>query len=326
MTGTEELHDAIVAGDRRSIGRAISAVERGDPAIEPVLRALYLTGGRARTIGVTGPPGAGKSTLVDKLALMLRARGEKVAVLAVDPSSPLSGGAVLGDRVRMAALAGDEAVLIRSMAARGALGGLAEATADAVTILDGAGFDTVLIETVGVGQSEVEIAALADTVILLQTAHGGDGVQTVKAGVLEMADIVVVNKAEAPGSRRMASALAQMLAHRVPTLAGWDAPVIETEATAGAGLEKLLAAIDDLFAALAAAPAEKARRSEGRVRARIAALVDQSLRRKLFDARGNIVEKAIADVAARRADPHATAAEIARRLIGGMNPDTAGHG
>jgi LAO/AO transport system kinase len=315
MTAPPQGHTvaAILAGDRRAIGRLITRAESGDPDIVADLATLYLAGGKARMVGITGPPGSGKSTLIDQLVAHLRERGKSVAVLAVDPTSPFSGGAVLGDRVRMSRHQNDSGVLIRSMAARGALGGLADATGDALTILDAAGFDVLLVETVGVGQSEVDILAHADLVVLLQTADGGDGVQSVKAGVLEIADILIVNKADLPGTERMVRALSEMVAHRAATEAGWQTPVLTAQATSNQGVAVLAAAIDSFYAGRMARPADNARRRK-QVRARALAVAQAALRRKLaasqMDAR---LEAQIAAVADRRAAP----SSVARMLLSG---------
>ena len=200
-----------VAGDRRALARLLTAVENRTPVAEAALRTLYPLAGRAHIVGITGPPGAGKSTLVAALIAEVRKAGRTVAVVAVDPSSPITGGALLGDRVRMQAHAGDGDVFIRSMAARGHAGGLASTTGAAAAVLDAAGFDLVLVETVGTGQSEVEVAAAADTTVVLEAPEMGDEVQAIKAGLLEVADLVVVNKGDRPGAGRTATLLRAML-------------------------------------------------------------------------------------------------------------------
>ena len=205
------LADAALAGDRRALARLLTAVENRTPVAEAALRRLHPAAGRAHLVGITGAPGAGKSTLVAALIGEIRASGRSVAVIAVDPSSPITGGAILGDRVRMQAYAGDDAVFIRSMASRGHAGGLAASTVAAATVLDAAGFDLILLETVGTGQSEVEVAAAADTTVVLEAPEMGDEVQAIKAGLLEVADIVVVNKGDRPGAQRTAAELRAML-------------------------------------------------------------------------------------------------------------------
>jgi LAO/AO transport system kinase len=205
------LADAAVAGDRRALARLLTAVEASSPVGEAAVRILHPRAGRAHVVGVTGAPGSGKSTLVNAMLRELRARGRTVAVVAVDPSSPITGGALLGDRVRMQEHATDDGVFIRSMAARGHAGGLAATTDTAVIVLDAAGFDVIVVETVGTGQSEVEVAAAADTTLVLEAPEMGDEVQAIKAGLLEVADIVVVSKGDRPGAERTANLLRTML-------------------------------------------------------------------------------------------------------------------
>src|SRR5579863_4074677 len=203
--------ERIRSGDRRAVARAISAIENGDPAGVELLKSLFAGAHRSQLIGVTGSPGAGKSTLVERLAVEYRRAGKRVGIIAVDPTSPFSGGAILGDRVRMQSLATDEGVYIRSMATRGELGGLAPAAHDVVTVLEAAGCEVVLVETVGVGQDEVEVARLADATVLLLAPGMGDDIQTFKAGVMEIADLFVINKADRPGAERVEQEVAAML-------------------------------------------------------------------------------------------------------------------
>ena len=207
----DALVDAALAGDRLSLARILTAVENRTPVAEAALRRLYPMAGKAHLVGITGPPGSGKSTLVSSLIAAVRERGRAVGVIAVDPSSPITGGALLGDRVRMQSYATDRDVFIRSMAARGHAGGLASTSTAAAAVLDAAGFDLILLETVGTGQSEVEVAAAADTTVVLEAPEMGDEVQAIKAGLLEVADIVVVNKGDRPGAQRTASQLRAML-------------------------------------------------------------------------------------------------------------------
>ena len=248
--GADELADAAMGGDRRALARVLTAVENRSPLAEGALRRMYPRAGRAHLVGITGPPGSGKSTLVAALIGDVRAAGRAVAVVAVDPSSPITGGALLGDRVRMQAYAGDPDVFIRSMASRGHAGGLASTTTAAAAVLDASGFDLVLIETVGTGQSEVEVAAAADTTVVLEAPEMGDEVQAIKAGLLEVADLVVVNKGDKPGALRTASQLRAML---VPTVGRGDPSdrpspkrpeVLVTTASTGKGVPELLAALD----------------------------------------------------------------------------------
>lgn len=243
-----DLIDRFLAGDRRALARLLSHVENRTELGRRAEQTAFGRTGRAQVVGVTGPPGAGKSTLVNALIREFRVRGRTVAVLAVDPSSPLTGGAALGDRIRMLENSGDSGVYIRSMATRGAMGGLASAVRGAVHLLDAFGFDLILVETVGVGQGEVDIADIADTVLLLQVPGLGDNIQTIKAGILEIADILVVNKADQPDARQVVRDLRNML------LLGDDvdrsAPIIETVATAGAGIPELANAIVARYARL----------------------------------------------------------------------------
>jgi LAO/AO transport system kinase len=205
------LAAAVRAGDRLRLARAITWVENEAPAAHALLAALYPHGGRSHIVGVTGAPGTGKSTLVTALAQHYRGAGQTVAVVAIDPTSPFTGGAILGDRVRMRALSGDPGIFIRSMATRGSLGGLSKTTGDVVTVLEAAGFDRILVETVGVGQAEVEIAGTAHTTLVVEAPGFGDEIQAIKAGILEIADILVVNKADRPGADKTVQALEMML-------------------------------------------------------------------------------------------------------------------
>lgn len=314
--------DAILSGDRRAAARLITSIERGDSSIRSVLESLYLAGGRGRVIGVTGPPGAGKSTLVDLLIAHWREEGRSVAVLAVDPSSPISGGAVLGDRVRMSRHAGDLGVLIRSMAARGALGGLADACGDALTVLDALGFDHIVLETVGVGQSEVDVLTHADCVVVLQTPEGGDAIQSVKAGILEVADILVVNKADISGADRMVRHLRDMIAHRMPTLPGWETPVVAMEASRGNGINDLAEQIDAFFAVHDLSKAtDREGRSMQQARSRVTMLARNLMRRYLEDHQHDPeVEAWIAATLDRQADPHSAAKAILARAISAHLP------
>lgn len=239
---TAQLTDLILQGDKRALARAISLVENRAEQAAGLLSALYEHGGRAHLIGVTGAPGTGKSTLVNQIARRYREQGVRVGILAVDPSSPFTGGALLGDRIRMQDLSGDPGVFIRSMATRGASGGLSAATLDAALILDAAGYEVILIETVGAGQSEVDIARLADTVIVVEAPGLGDDVQAGKAGLAEIADIWVVNKADREGADRAVRFIEAML--DLGPNAGWRPPVCKTVATQGDGVAELLSCIE----------------------------------------------------------------------------------
>ena len=332
----DELAAAALAGDRRALARLLTAVENRGAVAEAALRRLYPLAGRAHLVGITGPPGAGKSTLVAALIGELRRGGRSVAVVAVDPSSPITGGALLGDRVRMQAYAGDRDVFIRSMAARGHAGGLASTSGAAAAVLDAAGFDLVLLETVGTGQSEVEVAAAADTTVVLEAPEMGDEVQAIKAGLLEVADIVVVNKGDKPGAQRTAAQLRAMLV-AVPRAgargasdgvgggsassvasASPDAPrpkqpeVLVTTASTGDGVPDLLAALDRHRDA-SDGGRDRARRA--RAEALVRSILADRLRTLLDDpAREAATAEAIARVADHTLDPYAAADRLLATL------------
>jgi LAO/AO transport system kinase len=316
----DELVDAAVAGDRLALARLLTAVENRTPRAEAALRRLYPMAGRAHLVGITGPPGSGKSTLVAALIGELRRAERAVAVVAVDPSSPITGGALLGDRVRMQAYADDRDVFIRSMASRGHAGGLAATTTAAAAVLDAAGFGIVLIETVGTGQSEVEVAAAADTTVVLEAPEMGDEVQAIKAGLLEVADLVVVNKGDKPGAQRTAAQLRAML---VPTVGrtATDRPqpkrpdVLITTAVSGEGVPELLEALDRRGADRAERPASAARRA--RAAAHVEAILGDRLAGRLR-APGLIAltDQIISEVAEHRLDPYAAADRLFRAVLG----------
>src|SRR5438876_11026869 len=235
--------DRVSSGDAAAVARAISKIEDGTADAASLMKQIYPLTGGGLVVGITGAPGAGKSSLVDKLAMAYRKRGERVGIIAVDPSSPFSGGAILGDRIRMQALGLDQGVFIRSMATRGNLGGLARATVDAVAILDAAGFEKIIVETVGVGQDEVEIVKTADVCVVVLVPGMGDDIQTIKAGIMEIGDIFVINKADREGVLRTEKELEALLglATREDQ---WQPPIVKTVATENQGTRDLAAAID----------------------------------------------------------------------------------
>jgi GTPase len=317
-----ELAEAALGGDRRALARLLTSVENRTPVAEAAMRQLYPRAGHAHIVGITGPPGAGKSTIVAALIGELRRASRPVAVIAVDPSSPITGGALLGDRVRMQAYAEDPDVFIRSMAARGHAGGLASTSSAAAAVLDAVGFDTVFVETVGTGQSEVEVAAAADTTVVLEAPEMGDEVQAIKAGLLEVADIVVVNKADRPGAQRTAAQLRAMLVAAPAAATGDASPgrprpkrpdVRLATATTGEGVPELLAALD----ARRAAGDDDARAAGrlARAEALVWAIVGDRLRGELMShANGPRTRQLLEDVAEHRLDPFSAADELMGRL------------
>jgi LAO/AO transport system kinase len=344
--------DAALAGNPRAIARLLTRVEGDADAAQAIVRALYSQTGQAHLVGVTGPPGSGKSSLVNELAKAFRRRARRVGIVAVDPSSPFTGGAILGDRVRMRDLSGDEGIFVRSMASRGSLGGLARATAAVVKVLDAVGYDVILIETVGAGQAEVDIAATAHTTIVLEAPGMGDDIQSIKAGILEIADILVVNKADQPGANRVVKSLEMMLHLGMPSMpagdldvshlghhdgghatqeapaavspmTGWAVPVLRTTATSGAGVEELAAAIEAHYAHLRAT-GEWARRELARIRVEM----DRLVRDRFVDLLARAVpaeerEALITAVVERRIDPYAAAEKLFNDAAAMLNPRVA---
>jgi LAO/AO transport system kinase len=296
-----DIAGLVQAGDRRALARVISWVENGDPRTRSVLRELKPPATASRVIGLTGAPGAGKSTVTSALVRAFRARGATTAVLAVDPSSPFTGGALLGDRIRMQEHATDGGVFIRSMGSRGQLGGLAAATPQAIRVLAAAGFAVILVETVGVGQAEVEIASAADSTVLLVVPGMGDSIQAAKAGVLEVADVLVVNKADRPDTH---ATLRDLRAAVALAPGEWKPPIVPTVATAGDGVGDLIAALDKHDAWLDAS-GERSRRRLARARDEVTALAFGALARRL-----TVPDELAARVADGRSDPLAAAEEL----------------
>jgi GTPase len=310
------LAEKVAAGDVRAAARLMRDLDDRRPGAVETLRELFPRTGRALVVGITGNPGAGKSTVVDGLIDRYRKRGKRVGVVAVDPTSPFSGGAILGDRIRMQRHATDDGVFIRSLATRGHLGGLSRSTMDVVAVLDAMGFDVVLIETVGVGQDEIDIVSSAQTAVVVTVPGLGDDIQAIKAGILEIADVLVVNKADREGADRTVRDLTHMLELRGGRGAtGRTVEIVRTIATTGAGLDDLVGAIERHQEAVAAAGEERAR---ARAQAQLAELIKDRLGaevERIVEARGGLGALA-AEVAARRRDPYGAAEEIVRAVLG----------
>jgi LAO/AO transport system kinase len=344
----DELLERFRAGQRTALARAISIVEDGRLGFERILHQLHAEMGRAHRIGVTGPPGAGKSTLTSKLALELRKADEKIGIVAVDPSSPFTGGALLGDRIRMTNISTDPGIFIRSMASRGHLGGLATTTKEVADLLDAYGYDRVVLETVGVGQSELEIAGTADTSVVVLVPESGDSIQAMKAGLMEVADVFVINKADRPGADRLAQELELMLHMRLgeaPSNAGhhgvslksvqkaareglkakadetgaWAIPVLKTVAQSGEGIEELARTLDRHRVYLQDS-GELSRRRQARLAERVRAVVERRLQRLAWrlGPGEEILEDSLRALEAGELSPYAVADRIVTEL--GVHP------
>ncbi|MFZ5623197.1 MAG: methylmalonyl Co-A mutase-associated GTPase MeaB [Gemmatimonadota bacterium] len=342
----ERLITDLRARQPAALARAISLIENGRPGFETLLSRLHASVGRARRVGVTGPPGAGKSTLTERLVTAYRARGLRVAVVAVDPTSPFTGGALLGDRIRMESVALDPDVFIRSMASRGSLGGLAVATREVCDLIDAAGFDRIIVETVGVGQSELDVARMADSTVLVLVPESGDGIQTLKAGVMEAADVFVVNKADRAGADKLRQEIEISLGLRkgqafrhVPAHHGldksrvaghpgatrerdatrdrsgddgaWAHPVLPTVASKGEGVDQVVEALDRHFAWLEAS-GELLTRRRARLRERTREVVERAVRRWVWEESGveRVIDERLDALAGGRLSPYEVAAEI----------------
>lgn len=307
---TSELIKNILAGETRSVARAITAVENGGAQAAELMKAVFPQTGNAVIIGITGSPGAGKSSLVDKLALLYKDKGEKIGIVCVDPSSPFSGGAILGDRIRMATLGLEKGVFIRSMATRGNLGGLSRATVDAVAILDAAGFDKVIVETVGVGQDEVEIVKTADVSVVVLVPGMGDDIQAIKAGIMEIGDVFVINKADREGVLRTQKELEALLslAHR-PDM--WNPPIIKTIATESKGIDDLAAAIVS-YRDFESGDSHRNERRKAIARWRLTELLRERLLSDLLskNGTGERLDRLAAEIAEKKIDPYSAVEEL----------------
>src|SRR5688572_12476959 len=306
MISTEKLF----AGDPRTIARAITTIENHGNQAAALMRAVFPKTGHALVVGITGAPGAGKSSLVDKLAFYYRDTGKRIGIICVDPSSPFSGGAILGDRIRMATLGLDKNVFIRSMATRGNLGGLSRATVDAVAILDAAGFDIVIVETVGVGQDEVEIVKTADVSVVVLVPGMGDDIQAIKAGIMEIGDVFVINKADREGVLRTQKELDALLslAHR-PDM--WQPPIVKTVATENKGIEDLAAAIESYRDFQKNAETASTRR-QAIAKWRLLELLQERLLNDLIDRNGaeDQLDRLSLEIAEKRKDPYSAVEEL----------------
>lgn len=310
----KQLIEGVQSGRYRALARAISLVEQDHEEAEELLNRLYARTGKARILGITGSPGAGKSTLVDALARFYRGQNKRVGIICVDPTSPFTGGAILGDRIRMQELYTDRHVFIRSMATRGFLGGLARATNDVVDLLDAAGFDIVLVETVGVGQDEVEVMRTVQTSLVILVPGMGDDIQAIKAGIMEIGDIFVVNKADRPGADRTVTEITMMMS-LVEEHAEWVPPIVKTVASTSQGVEKLAELIEGHIGYLRSS-GELARRNRERVRIRIETQLKEKFMERVV---GTVIssdayDRLLEDVLEKRQSPHDAAESVLKKI------------
>lgn len=319
----QDIAERLLNGDRRALARMVTLIENEAPQARRYLAELHQHAGRAHIIGVTGPPGAGKSTLVTHLVRELRRRDRKIGVVAIDPTSPFTGGAILGDRIRMMELAGDPQVFIRSMASRGSLGGLSASTRDVVRAMDAAGYDPIIIETIGTGQAEVEVMRAAQTVLVVSAPGMGDEVQAIKAGILEIADIFVVSKADKPGADQTVAELAMLLSldpnRRLHDKSKpyWRIPVLKTSAIKDQGISQLVDAIEQHRQYLSES-GMLAHRAQRQVRSEVEALVVHAVINALKnEVTGDEWQKVLEDITARERDPYSVANELQKRI--GLN-------
>jgi LAO/AO transport system kinase len=312
-----EIADRALLGEIRAIARMLSRAEAGSDEARPALDAMFAHAGRAHVVGITGVSGSGKSTLLCKLAAVVRKSGRKVGIVAIDPSSPFSGGAILGDRIRMGELAGDTGVFVRSMATRGTIGGLARGTLEAVDVLDAAGYDVVFIETVGAGQDEIDVARAAHTTVVVSAPGLGDDIQAIKAGILEIADVHVISKCDKPEANRTITDLKAMLALGMSLAQGkayaWQVPVVATSSARDEGIDALLAAIDDHKRMLDSTGAIEQRRMAIAQR-RMLKASEEILRERFLRNRDQTMNVLLAAVKERTLSPHAAAVRWLQQL------------
>jgi LAO/AO transport system kinase len=318
-----ELFERLISGDRRAAARIISLVENGEPEAREIVRLLHKHTGRAHIIGITGAPGSGKSTLVSAITQDLRSRGKTVGIIAIDPTSPFTGGALLGDRIRMQDLATDKGVFIRSMGSRGSLGGVARATNDAINILDAFGKDVIIVETVGAGQVEVEIVKLAHTSVVVTMPGGGDEIQAIKAGILEIGDVFVVNKADREDATRTYAELMMMLDLSPRAPGEWEPPIIKTVAITGEGVPELVDALLSHYEYLKSSNLLEKKEKE-RIIAEMMEIINQRVIRAVHSAlkeNGAMTELIHKLVETREIDPHTGARMIIQHLMKRFNPE-----